>query len=115
MAAEATRLYKELLSKAESLGYTPPFDLGKTASECFEYRWRGAPVLAIGFRDVARKPNYSAADHLWVEGFRPIVQGGTREEALRNIREAIAGYLESLEDHQEPVPPSIHEEIVEVQ
>ena len=43
-----------------------------------------------------------------------VSQGETRQEALDNIREAIAGYLESLEDHQEPVPPSIHEEIVEV-
>lgn len=43
-----------------------------------------------------------------------ISQGETRQEALKNIREAIAGYLESLENHQEPVPPSIHEEIVEV-
>ncbi len=43
-----------------------------------------------------------------------VSQGETRQEALENIREAIAGYLESLEDHQEPVPPSIHEEIVEV-
>jgi predicted RNase H-like HicB family nuclease len=43
-----------------------------------------------------------------------VSQGETRQEALDNIREAIAGYLESLEEHQEPVPPSIHEEIVEV-
>lgn len=43
-----------------------------------------------------------------------ISQGESRQEALANIREAIAGYLESLKDHQEPVPPSIHEEIVEV-
>ena len=43
-----------------------------------------------------------------------VSQGETRQEALKNIREAIAGYIESLEDHQEPVPPSIHEEIVEV-
>ena len=43
-----------------------------------------------------------------------VSQGESRQEALENIREAIAGYLESLEDHQEPVPPSIHEEIVEV-
>lgn len=43
-----------------------------------------------------------------------VTQGQTRQEALENIREAIAGYLESLEDHHEPVPPSIHEEIVEV-
>lgn len=43
-----------------------------------------------------------------------VSQGDTRDEALRNVREAIAGYVESLEAHQEPVPPSIHEEIVEV-
>lgn len=43
-----------------------------------------------------------------------ISQGDTREDALKNVREAIAGYLDSLEEHEEPVPPSIHEEIVEV-
>ena len=43
-----------------------------------------------------------------------ISQGDTREAALANIRDAIAAYLESLKEHQEPVPPSIHEEIVEV-
>jgi len=43
-----------------------------------------------------------------------ISQGETREQALENIREAIAGYLESLEAHGEPVPPPITEEVVEV-
>ena len=43
-----------------------------------------------------------------------ISQGQTRSEALDNIKEAIAGYLESLEAHKEPVPPAITEEIVEV-
>jgi antitoxin HicB len=43
-----------------------------------------------------------------------ISQGQTRGEALENIREAIAAYLESLEKHDEPVPPAITEEIVEV-
>jgi predicted RNase H-like HicB family nuclease len=43
-----------------------------------------------------------------------ISQGETRHEALENIREAIAGYLESLEAHGDPVPPPISEEIVEV-
>ena len=36
-----------------------------------------------------------------------VSQGKTREEALRNIREAIAGYLESLKKRDEPVFPSI--------
>jgi predicted RNase H-like HicB family nuclease len=43
-----------------------------------------------------------------------ISQGRTRDEAVQNIREAIALYLESLEEHGEPIPPSISEEIVEV-
>lgn len=43
-----------------------------------------------------------------------ISQGDTREEALKNIQEAIAVYLESLEAHNEPIPPSIHEELVDV-
>jgi antitoxin HicB len=43
-----------------------------------------------------------------------ISQGLTREEALLNIKDAIKGYLESLDKHSEPVPPPIEEEIVEV-
>ncbi len=43
-----------------------------------------------------------------------ISQGNTREEALRNIQEAIAAYLESLRAHGEPIPPPIQEEVVEV-
>jgi len=41
-------------------------------------------------------------------------QGATREEALANIKEAIAVYMESLEAHDEAVPPPITEELVEV-
>jgi len=43
-----------------------------------------------------------------------ISQGKTRKEALENIKDAIKGYLESLKKHNEPIPPSIEEEIVEV-
>ena len=43
-----------------------------------------------------------------------ISQGNTRKEALWNIQEAIAAYLESLKAHNDPIPPSIYEEIVEV-
>lgn len=43
-----------------------------------------------------------------------VSQGKTRMEAMANIQEAIAAYLESLAKHHEPVPPSIHEEIIEV-
>ena len=44
-----------------------------------------------------------------------VSQGETRAEALKNVREAIAVYLESLEAHGEPVPPPITEELVEVE
>jgi antitoxin HicB len=43
-----------------------------------------------------------------------ISEGKSRKEALENIRDAIKGYLESLKKHDEPIPPSIEEEIVEV-
>ena len=33
-----------------------------------------------------------------------ISQGKTRDEALANIRDAIQGYLASLEKHGEPIP-----------
>lgn len=43
-----------------------------------------------------------------------ISQGKTRIEAIENIKDAIKGYLESLEKHNEPIPPPIEEEVVEV-
>lgn len=43
-----------------------------------------------------------------------ISEGKTRKEALVNIQDAIKGYLESLKKHDEPIPPSITEEIVEI-
>jgi predicted RNase H-like HicB family nuclease len=43
-----------------------------------------------------------------------ISQGKTRKEAIENIQDAIRGYLESLNRHDEPIPPPIDEEIVEV-
>lgn len=43
-----------------------------------------------------------------------VTQGATRNEALSNVREAIAAYVESLEARGDPIPPPIEEEIVEV-
>jgi predicted RNase H-like HicB family nuclease len=43
-----------------------------------------------------------------------ISQGKTLQEAKANIKEAIKGYLESLKKHNEPIPPSIYEDVVEV-
>ncbi len=43
-----------------------------------------------------------------------VSQGKNREEAVRNIHEAITAYLESLKAHGDPIPPSIDEEVVDV-
>lgn len=44
-----------------------------------------------------------------------ISQGKSRSEALKSIKEAISLYLESLRAHGDAVPPSIQEEIVEIE
>ena len=41
-------------------------------------------------------------------------QGKTRAEAMENIREAMAVYVESLRAHGDPIPPGIAEEVVEI-
>jgi len=43
-----------------------------------------------------------------------ISQGETRKKALKNIKETIEVYIESLKAHNEPILPSIDEEILEV-
>lgn len=43
-----------------------------------------------------------------------VSQGATRTEAVNNVKDAIGGYLESLRKHNEPIPPSIWEETVEI-
>jgi predicted RNase H-like HicB family nuclease len=43
-----------------------------------------------------------------------VSQGKTRNEAIENAKDAIKGYLESLKKHNEPIPPSISEEIVDI-
>ena len=41
-------------------------------------------------------------------------QGDTRDEAVRNIGDAIQGYVESLKKHGDPIPPPISEEVIDV-
>ena len=41
-------------------------------------------------------------------------QGRTREEALANIREAIKGYLDSMQEDGVPLPSSHKYDIIEV-
>jgi predicted RNase H-like HicB family nuclease len=43
-----------------------------------------------------------------------VSQGATRETALLNIREAIEGYVQSLRERNEPIPPAIDEEVIDV-
>ena len=41
-------------------------------------------------------------------------QGKTRKEAILHIKDAMKGYMESLKKHNEPIPPSIDEEVVDI-
>ena len=43
-----------------------------------------------------------------------ISQGKTRAEALVNVKDALRGYLTSLKKHDEPIPFSVSEELIEV-
>jgi predicted RNase H-like HicB family nuclease len=42
-------------------------------------------------------------------------QGGTREDALRNIREAIELYLEDCRESGDPIPSESGREFVEIE
>ena len=44
-----------------------------------------------------------------------VSEGATRAEARANIVDAIEGYIASLRKHNEPIPPPITEEVVEVE
>lgn len=43
-----------------------------------------------------------------------VTQGGTREEALANAREAVELYIESLRENDDPVPSPMEEATIEV-
>jgi len=43
-----------------------------------------------------------------------VSQGRTKREALRNVKEAIALYIETLIDHGQPVPTEAAREVVEL-
>lgn len=42
-------------------------------------------------------------------------QGETYEEAKRNIADAVEGYLASLKENGDPIPPAIREDVIEVE
>ncbi|MFI5200998.1 MAG: type II toxin-antitoxin system HicB family antitoxin [Candidatus Kapaibacterium sp.] len=43
-----------------------------------------------------------------------ISEGATRMEAIENVKDAAQGYIESLRKHNEPIPPPIDEEVIEL-
>ncbi len=43
-----------------------------------------------------------------------VSQGRTKREALRNVKEAIALYIETLIEHGQPVPTETGREVVEL-
>ena len=43
-----------------------------------------------------------------------VSQGRTRATALRNVKDAIRGYLTSLRKHGDPIPPGHEETVVRV-
>jgi len=43
-----------------------------------------------------------------------ISQGANRLEAMKNIKDAANGYIQSLLKHDEPVPRPIDEDVIEI-
>ena len=93
--------------------------VGKTRMRSLNRKYRGrdypTDVLAFPMGSMAEQTD---EDGIFVAEVTAlpgcISQGNTRKEVLRNIQEAITAYLESLKAHNEPIPPSINEEVVEV-
>ncbi len=60
-----------------------------------------------------RDPNGTVVAH--VPALRGCVsQGKNKREAMRNVKEAIALYVETLVDHGQPVPTEAGREVVEL-
>ncbi|TKJ17496.1 hypothetical protein CEE44_03095 [Candidatus Woesearchaeota archaeon B3_Woes] len=43
-----------------------------------------------------------------------VSQGKSRAEAVKNIKDAMKGYVQSLKKHNEAIPPSIREDTIEI-
>jgi antitoxin HicB len=65
--------------------------------------------------EVVLQPEDEGGFSVFVPGLPGCVsQGATREEALAMIKEAIEGYLESLDAHGDPIPKPVEVERVTV-
>ena len=57
---------------------------------------------------VILEPEEEGGFHIWCPALKGChSQGGMKEEALDNIQEAIAAYLESLRDEGSPLPADV--------
>lgn len=62
------------------------------------------------------EPEEGGGYHAWCPAFPGChVQGETKEETLRNLREAIELYVESLKAHGENVPEDVEEDTVVIE
>lgn len=62
------------------------------------------------------EPEEGGGYHAWCPALPGChVQGETKEEALRNLREAIELYVESLKAHGENVPEDVEEDTVVIE
>ena len=117
-----------------SWAFPPPVVSRQVISTPPKILWQRRLTALFPFR--ARTPLAEAAEYLYRIGMKfrvhvetdedgvfvaecptlpgCISQGQTRNEALNNIKDAIAGYLVSLEKHGEAVPLPVNEEVVEV-
>ena len=63
---------------------------------------------------VILEPEEEGGFHIWCPALKGChAQGDTEEEALDNIQEAIAAYLESLRDEGSPLPADVTVQQVE--
>jgi len=62
------------------------------------------------------EPEEEGGYHAWCPALPGChVQGETKEEALKNLKEAIELYLESLKEHGEPIPDDVEESTVVIE
>ena len=63
---------------------------------------------------VILEPEEEGGFHIWCPALKGChSQGDTQEEALNNVQEAIAAYLESLRDEGSPLPADVTVQQVE--
>ncbi len=77
----------------------------------------GYSLIIKQTRDIMRQVViYPGEDNYWIAECPSlpgcISQGETREQAIENIKEAIAGYVKALEEDGLPVPPERFETLL---